>query len=123
VTFNLAPTIELSDDRRSGRSDQSSTARPNSFGIKILTPKPKGLKILRTMFADPAPSKTFRGGGGGGYRNQAVNFPKTKFAQLNLFSPTSPRFSQDETADVRYRSFASNRIKQPSSRQARTATG
>lgn len=123
MTFNLAPTIELSDDRRSERSRQSSTPQPNSFGIKILTPKSKGLKILRTIFADPAPSKAFRGMGGGGYRNQAVNFPETKFAQLNLFSPTSPRFSHDETADVRYRSFASNRIKQPSSRQARTATG
>lgn len=37
------------------------------FVVKILTCKPLRLKILQSIFADPAPVKAFRGVGGGGY--------------------------------------------------------
>src|SRR5258708_22045199 len=52
---------------KGGRSISShSKIWRNSFVLKILTSKPLGLKILRRLFANPAPSAAFRGWGEGG---------------------------------------------------------
>jgi len=48
----------------------------NSFIFKILTSKPLGLKILQTIFANPAPVAAFRGLAGGGYPLKSGVFPK-----------------------------------------------
>jgi len=40
---------------------------PKSPVFKILTSKFFDIKILQTLFANPAPSKAFRGRGEGGY--------------------------------------------------------
>ncbi len=48
--------------------------RPNAFVFKILTSKIFDIKILQTLFAKPAPSKTFREyGGEGGYPDFAFS--------------------------------------------------
>ena len=54
------------------------------FVIKILTSNPWRLKILQTIFANPAPSKTFRGGGGGGIPDRP-DFPETKLPKIQFF--------------------------------------
>ncbi|MGB8969517.1 MAG: hypothetical protein WCC16_11990, partial [Candidatus Sulfotelmatobacter sp.] len=41
-------------------------AKRKSFALKILILKPSAIKILQTLFADPAPSKPFPDMGGGG---------------------------------------------------------
>ena len=43
-----------------------STSTRKSFLLKILTSKLFAIKILQTLFANPAPSKAFKGYGGGG---------------------------------------------------------
>lgn len=53
--------------------------RPNAFVFKILTSKIFDIKILQTLFADPAPVKAFRGWGEGG-------------------TPRKRRFSRNETS-------------------------
>jgi len=40
---------------------QAKASPSKSFVLKILTSKPFDIKILQTLFADPAPSKVFRG--------------------------------------------------------------
>jgi hypothetical protein len=45
---------------------RESNSTRNSFALKILTLKSSAIKILQTLFANPAPSKLFRGMGGGG---------------------------------------------------------
>jgi hypothetical protein len=52
--------------------------RPKLFVIKILTCKFFDIKILHAVFAEPAPSKAFRGTGGGGYPDFSAS--KGKFA-------------------------------------------
>ena len=45
---------------------QANSLPPKSFVLKILTSNLFDIKILQTLFADPAPSKAFRGYGGRG---------------------------------------------------------
>jgi hypothetical protein len=76
VTPNLASTGQRADDVQGGGGSNSDRDDGSKyFGIKILTSKPLGLKILQTIFANPAPVAAFRGGGGRGYP-QNRGFPK-----------------------------------------------
>jgi hypothetical protein len=45
------------------------------FIVKILTSKPLALKILQTIFANPAPVKPFTGVGEGAYTSTRAVFP------------------------------------------------
>jgi hypothetical protein len=67
VTSNLALHKKKADHGQgvSGISIIGEKAN-KSFVIKILTSKPLRLKILQSIFVDPAPVKAFRGWGGGG---------------------------------------------------------
>jgi hypothetical protein len=49
---------------------------PNSFVVRILTSNRYALKILQTLFAEPAPVKAFQRGKGGGDPDQVPKFPK-----------------------------------------------
>jgi hypothetical protein len=42
---------------------------------EILTSKPSAIKILQTLFANPAPRKLFQGMGGGGLPSESMGFP------------------------------------------------
>jgi hypothetical protein len=66
ATSNLALHPHLAHHRQGGgsRSTESNLAH-KSFALKILTSKLFAIKILQTLFANPAPSKPFRGMGGG----------------------------------------------------------
>jgi hypothetical protein len=65
--------------------------------IKILTPKPLGLKILRSIFAKPAPDKAFTGAWGEGTfpsaRNShfGTNFGRRKKSRKELFFREFPQ--------------------------------
>src|SRR5579864_8273576 len=68
VTSDLASRTERADHRQGGCDIFDSAEKcSKSFVIKILTSKPLGLKILQTLFANPAPVAAFQRGGGGGY--------------------------------------------------------
>ena len=68
------------------------------FVIKILTSNPLGLKILQSIFVEPAPVKAFREGGGRGTlafnvfpkRNCRGTFDRTP--QANYFFDTFPPY-------------------------------
>jgi hypothetical protein len=62
-----------------------SPATSKFFVIKILTPKPLGLKILQSIFANSAPSKAFSGEGGGGTPRPA------HFSQIETTKTASSR--------------------------------
>jgi hypothetical protein len=68
VTSDLVPLIKIARSwpRRTGYGEPYRLT-PNSFVLKILTSKLFGIKILQTIYAGPAPSKTLRRYGGGGY--------------------------------------------------------
>jgi hypothetical protein len=67
VTSNLAPHPQLAHHGQGGGGISSETnGAHNSCALKILTSNLFAIKILQTLFANPAPSKTFRGMGGGG---------------------------------------------------------
>jgi hypothetical protein len=68
VTCDLAPRSKRADHRQGGSGIRLSAKKsPKSFVIKILTSKPLELKILQTLFADPAPVAASQGGWGRGY--------------------------------------------------------
>ena len=54
---------------------QSECPTDKFFEIKILTPKPLGLKILRGILAKPAPDKAFTGLGGRGVPSRPPGIP------------------------------------------------
>ena len=54
------------------------------FVIKILTSNSLGLKILQTLFAEPAPVKPFRGGWGEGVPPNSPFFPQMELAEIVL---------------------------------------
>jgi hypothetical protein len=67
VTSNLAPHLKSAHhDRGEGSIGKSHNNDPKPFVVKILTSKPSAIKILHTLFANPAPSKLLQGQGGGG---------------------------------------------------------
>src|SRR5271167_4477354 len=77
VTSNLDLGIQTADyGQGGGGACRNLEPGSNSFVLKILTSKPLGLKILQTNFANPAPVKIFKGGGGGGYPRKPALFPK-----------------------------------------------
>jgi hypothetical protein len=64
----LPSTGKREDDRRGGSGvDPSGKRGAKSFEVKILISNSSALKILRAIFADPAPVKAFRGKRGRGY--------------------------------------------------------
>ncbi len=65
----------------------------NSFALKILTLKSSAIKILQTLFANPAPSKPFTGMGEGGYLKSNQNSRKISPAAA-LRNGTHPRIFQ-----------------------------
>ena len=68
VTSNLAPHLKSAHhDRGEGSIGKSHNNDPKPFVVKILTSKPSAIKILHTLFANPAPSKLLQGQGEGGY--------------------------------------------------------
>jgi hypothetical protein len=61
VTSDLASHSEKVDHRQGGSGIRRSAKKSsNPFVIKILLSKPLGLKILQTLFANPAPVATQR---------------------------------------------------------------
>jgi hypothetical protein len=61
VTSDLAPGKKKADDRQGVSGLRQRVAEDaNSFELKILTSNPLPLKILQTLFAEPAPVKAFR---------------------------------------------------------------
>ena len=77
VTANLDPGIQIADHcLGGGGARRNREPGHNSFVLKILTSNPLGLKILQTMFANPAPVAAFKGVGGGGYPLKPAVFPK-----------------------------------------------
>jgi hypothetical protein len=62
-----------------------SNSMRNSFVLKILTSKVFAIKILQIFFANPAPSKPFKGMGGGGYlkKTKSVQKPSSSGAPEN----------------------------------------
>src|SRR5579864_2952745 len=67
VTSNLALHSKRADHIPGEGSIREGPGKAsNSFIVKILTSKPLALKILQTLFGNPAPLKAFRGGWGGG---------------------------------------------------------
>ncbi len=53
----------MTEENGYGRPDRTT---PNSFVLKILTPKLFDIKILQALFAEPATRRTFGGVGGRG---------------------------------------------------------
>jgi hypothetical protein len=82
VIFNLDPGFQSADDYQGGGGASRNGGRiANSFVVSILTCKPLALKILQSIFAEPAPVKTFEGWGGGGYPENPLDFHKMEFSQ------------------------------------------
>jgi hypothetical protein len=90
VTSNLAftPTIARSWTSRTERS-QPRLRGPKSLVFKILTSKLVAIRILQTLFVNPAPSKGFKDQGGGGYPPKAPMSAKPKTRRTNYFAKKS----------------------------------
>ena len=94
VTSNLVPLTELARSWSRPRQSGEIRSQPSKlFVLKILTSKLFDIKILQTLFAEPAPSKTFRGGRGY-HRFQARG--RTKCPAPGR--PLELYFSQESTA-------------------------
>ena len=100
VTSELAPTQKKADHGQ-GVSGTGIPLQEASkfFVIKVLTSNPLGLKILQSIFAEPAPVKTFREGGGRGVPLAFNVFPKRnccrtsdRTPQANYFFDTFPPY-------------------------------
>jgi len=77
VTSNLDHKSQEADHRQGGGGTRNHREKVRkSFIVKILTSKPLGLKILQTLFANPAPLAAFRGWEGGGYTLKSKIFPE-----------------------------------------------
>jgi hypothetical protein len=76
VTSDLALNFWKADnDQGGGGAPDYHRTHRKFFVIKILTSNSLALKILQTLFAEPAPVKPFRGVGGGGYLKISAFFP------------------------------------------------
>jgi hypothetical protein len=63
-----------------------------SFVLKILTSNPLGLKILQTLFAEPAPSAALRGWGEGEGYPAEPGFSQMELAAAFSKAPTPEIF-------------------------------
>jgi hypothetical protein len=87
VTLVLALENKRADDCLGASGIRNPCGKcSNSFVFMILTSNFYGLKILQTIFAEPAPVKAFRRGGGGGIRRKRVGFPKPNVRKQRIFS-------------------------------------
>jgi len=60
----------------------------NSSVFKILTLNSYGLKILQTLFAEPAPGAPSQGEGGRGVPRTSTDFPKPNGPETVFFVPS-----------------------------------
>ena len=90
-----------------------------SFVLKILTSNPLGLKILRTLFAEPAPGAALRGWGRGEGIQPSEVFPKLnspkhspKHQLQKFFRADFDKISEAQTPHFRFaiRKIAMRRI-------------
>jgi hypothetical protein len=70
---------------------------PKPNVVKILTSKLFDIKILQTLFANPAPRKAFRGGGEGGYLQVHPDFPNREQLSPTLFSASNQQSRTSES--------------------------
>ena len=96
VTSDLARPFRFVHHRQGGGGrSRASESTGNSFVLKILTSKLFALKILQTIFANPAPSKAFRGMGGGGVASFIIeNSKKDALPELfwaEIHRPEAPK--------------------------------
>lgn len=92
VTSDLDPKIQRADHRQGGGGAGRNRERGfNSFVLKILTSKPLGLKILQSIFANPAPVAAFRGVGEGG-TPETCYFPEMDSPKKRSSVPLSEIF-------------------------------
>jgi hypothetical protein len=73
--------------------ERESNSSRKSFALKILTLKSSAIKILQTLFANPAPRKPFRGREEGGYLESNEILPKIS-PSIALENGTHPRLFQ-----------------------------
>jgi hypothetical protein len=77
VTSALDLNFQRADHRQGGSGiNRNLGEASNSCLFKILTSNPYVLKILQSIFAEPAPVKAFRRGGGRGVPEKTYPFPK-----------------------------------------------
>jgi hypothetical protein len=99
VTSDLDPGIQRADHGYGGGGARRNRVRgSNSFVLKILTSKPLALKILQTIFANPAPVAAFRGWEGG-VLLQNPRFSRNGLAKKRSSAPLAGIFS---TTVLRY---------------------
>ena len=119
VTSNLDPEIQRADHRQGGGGATKKRDRaPKSFIVKILTSNSLQLKVLQSIFANPAPVKPFRGRGDGGYPWN-VDLFQIETGRRRLVTRPHPnnlceRFPQPQTLEESFRQDKSrSRKKRP----------
>jgi hypothetical protein len=84
MTSDLAPTQKKADHRQGVSGTWIPLQEASKFFvIRILTSNPLGLKILQSIFAEPAPVKAFRAGGGRGVPLAFNVFPKRNYCRTS----------------------------------------
>jgi len=92
VTSSLVREIQRADHCQGGGGRRTGFEKRHKWlVIKILTYNPLRLKILQTSFANPAPVKAFRGGGGGG-PPRFHRSPKTKLTDNHVARALNKEF-------------------------------
>jgi hypothetical protein len=95
VTSNLDFKSQSADHRQGGGGRRQIRARGyKSFVFNILTSNPLGLKILQTIFANPALVKAFRGVEEGGYLSTSTLLPKITLTKKHPFRDIPNFFSR-----------------------------
>ena len=90
MTSDLDAEFRKADHRHGEWAKRKiSESRCNSIAFKILTSNPYALKILQTIFAEPAPVKAFRGGWGRGVPSNLADFPKSTQAEKGSNQPSN----------------------------------
>src|SRR5271166_5498552 len=92
VTSDLAPKIQRADHRQGGGgASRNCHHGSNSFVVKILTSNPLALKILQSIFANPAPVAAFRRWEEGG-TSEASDFSQKRTRRKTGRQHFSPEF-------------------------------
>jgi len=88
VTSALDLNFQRADHRQGGSGiNRNLGEASNSCLFKILTSNPYVLKILQSIFAEPAPVKAFRRGGGRGYpKRRTLSRNETHSRALKRYS-------------------------------------